>query len=181
MTNERMPAHHCPSGGDKMKPALLVIDIQNKWLDTDPGLKECLEKRVGTINEAISFFRENLMPVIKIYHVDKDEGPMPGTPEFDFPSSIAIKANDIMVIKNYPDSFNKTGLMQVLRENGIDTVVLAGLSATCCVMATYVGAENNDLCPYLLMGGVAAGSEDKIKFAEEIMKTIRLNEIEGNP
>jgi nicotinamidase-related amidase len=51
-------------------------------------------------------------------------------------------------------------------------VILCGLSATNCVLATYVGAEDHDLHPFLLRDGVAAGSEENVRFAEEIFETL---------
>jgi actin-related protein len=39
-------------------------------------------------------------------------------------------------------------------------------------MATYVGAEDLDLHPFYLRDGVAAGSEQLVRFAEEIFETL---------
>jgi len=39
-------------------------------------------------------------------------------------------------------------------------------------MATYFGAEDHDLHPFLLRDGVAANSEQHVKFAEEIFETM---------
>jgi nicotinamidase-related amidase len=157
-----------------LRPALLVIDIQNKWLDSSPGLKECLERRVATINSAIAFFRKKGLPIIRVYHVDKVRGPLPGTKEFEFLPSIEIDMMDMQVIKNYPNAFNKTELAEILIQNRVDAVILSGLSATGCVMATYIGAEDNDIQPFLLKEGVAADGEDKVKFVEGIFDTLSL-------
>lgn len=157
-----------------MKPALLVIDIQNVWLRSSQGLRESLEMRVEVINSAIALFRNKGLPIIRVYHVDKGKGPRPGTEEFEFLPSIEISDADTMVIKNYKNAFNRTGLMQILAENGIDVVILCGLSATGCVMATYIGAEDQDLHPFLLRDGVAASSEENVRFAEEIFETLSL-------
>ncbi|TFG56934.1 MAG: cysteine hydrolase [Methanomassiliicoccus sp.] len=155
-----------------MRPALLVIDIQNKWLDSSPGLKTCMERRVEVVNSAIALFRKKGLPIIRVYHVDKEEGPFPDTEEFEFPPSIQILENDTRVIKNYPNAFNKTELGEFLAQSKIDVLVLCGLSATGCVMATYIGAMDRDLHPFLLRDGVAAGSEELIRFAEEIFETL---------
>lgn len=157
-----------------MRPALLVIDIQNKWLDSSPGLKASLEQRVETINSAIAMFRKKGLPIIRVYHVDKEEGPLPDTEEFDFLPSIKIAGTDTQVIKNYPNAFNKTELADILTQRKVDTVILCGLSATGCVLATYVGAEDHDLHPFLLRDGVAAGSEQNVRFAEEIFETLSI-------
>jgi nicotinamidase-related amidase len=155
-----------------MRPALLVIDIQNEWLNSSPGLKASVELRVETINSAIALFRQKGLPVIRVYHVDKGVGPMPGTEGFEFPPSIKIVESDIQVIKNYPNAFNRTELREILARNNVDVVILCGLSATACVMATYVGAEDHDLHPFLLRDGVAASVEQNVKFVEEIFETM---------
>jgi len=155
-----------------LKPALLVIDIQNEWLNSSLGLKTCLEQRVETINSAIALFRKKGLPVIRVYHVDKLTGPMPGTDGFEFLPSIGIVGSDAQVIKNYPNAFNRTELASILAQKSIDVVILCGLSAIGCVMATYIGAEDHDLHPFLLRDGVAASSEQHVKFAEEIFETM---------
>lgn len=124
------------------------------------------------INSAISLFRKKGFPIIRVYHIDKGEGPMPGTEEFEFLPSVSTIESDTRVIKNYSNAFNKTELAGILQQNQVDTVILCGLSATACVMATYVGAEDRDLHPFLLRDGVAAGSEQLVKFAEEIFETL---------
>ena len=113
-----------------MKPALLVIDVQNRWLDMSPGLKASLEMRVEVINSAIALFREKGLPIIRVFHVEKGEGPMPGTEGFEFLSSIRTVESDIQVIKNYPNAFNRTDLADILAQKRVDSTVLCGLSAT---------------------------------------------------
>jgi nicotinamidase-related amidase len=165
-----------PKQGDfTMKPALLVIDIQNKWLSQSPGLRASVELRVDVINSAIALFRKTGHPIIVVHHVDKEEGPDPGTEDFEFLPSISVDAGDVRVVKNYPNAFNKTDLESLLRRMQVDTVILSGLSATACVMATYIGAEDRDLHVYLLRDGVAAGNEQNVRFAEEIFDTMSLS------
>jgi nicotinamidase-related amidase len=158
--------------GITLRPALLVIDIQNKWLNSSLGLKACLELRVEVINSAIALFRKKGLPIIRVYHVDKGDGPMPGTEEFEFLPSIGISDSDPQVIKNYPNAFNKTELADILAHENVDVLILCGLSATGCAMATYIGAEDHDLHPFFLRDGVAASSEVHIRFAEEIFETM---------
>jgi nicotinamidase-related amidase len=157
-----------------LRPALLVIDIQNKWLNSSPGLRASVELRVELINWTIALFRKKGLPIIVIHHVDKGEGPYPGTEDFEFLPSINVKEADVRVVKNYPNAFNKTDLESILRRMEVDTVILCGLSATACVMATYIGAQDRDLHVYLLRDGVAAGSEQNVRFAEEIFETMSL-------
>jgi nicotinamidase-related amidase len=99
---------------------------------------------------------------------------MPGTDGFEFLPSIAIADSDPRVIKNYSNAFNKTELAGILEQKQVDTVILCGLSASACVMATYVGAEDQDLHPFLLKDGVAASDERYVRNAEEIFETLSI-------
>jgi nicotinamidase-related amidase len=151
-----------------MRPALLVIDVQNAWLDQSEGLRKSIEVRAQEINEAIAAFRKKGLPIFILYHTDKAAGPEPGTEAFEFHSSIKIRPTDVKVVKNYPNAFNKTELEGLLRKEGCDTVLLAGLSATGCVLATYMGAKDRDITPYLVRDAVAGPREDLVRFVEEI-------------
>ncbi len=124
----------------KMKAALIVMDIQNAYL---PYMDE-KDKKIGMehINWAIALFRESGFPVIRVYHTDPQQGPAPGTEGFEFPKTVAIKDDDPKIVKNYASAFKKTDLDKVLRERGVNTVFLVGLSAVGCVLATYHGADD---------------------------------------
>ena len=142
----------------QMKPALLVIDIQNAYLS---GMAQ-REKEIAmlNINYYIQLFRSHGFPIIRIYHYSKKFGPEQGTDQFEFPSSVLIKPDDPKVIKTYPDGFNKTDLNKVLKEKGINTVFLCGLSAVGCVLATWIGAQNNDYKAFMIKDAIMSHNED---------------------
>ena len=155
-----------------MKPALLVVDIQNAWMDEDKGMKAFMEDRIGTVNLAARWFRKKKLPVVVVSHEDKESGAAEGTRPFEVVKGVDVAGGDIRVTKHYPNSFNKTALDSILRQKGCDTVVIAGLSASWCVLATFFGARDNDFKAYLLKDGVAAPREDLVRFAEEICETL---------
>jgi len=161
-----------------MKPALIVLDIQNQWLDTSPEMKKGVERRAKAINEAIEWFRKEGLPVIVVYHSDKARGPFPETKPFEVFDQIAVRETDIKVVKHYPNSFGKTGLEETLRKNGCDSIVIVGVSADWCVMATFFGAMDWGIDPYVLRGCVAAPSEEHVRFAEEVSEAISLQKLE---
>ena len=133
---------------EPIKPALLVIDIQNQFL---PMMDEQgKEFAMYAINAYIDGFRQAGFPIVGIYHSDKTVGPFPGTPEFEFPETVHILPGDPKVIKTYGDAFNKTELEKVLKDLNVNTVFLCGLSAVGCVLATYVGANNHDFKAFFL-------------------------------
>jgi nicotinamidase-related amidase len=160
-----------------MKPALLVVDIQNVWLESKE-LKESVERHLDAINEAIAWFRKSKRPIIVIYHENRELGALRGTRRFEFLESVMIRDTDTKITKRYPNSFCKTDLEAILRKEGCDTVVITGSSASWCVLGTFFGAIDCDLHPYVLQGGVAAQKEEHVRFAEEICDTMSLSALE---
>lgn len=160
-----------------LRLALLVLDAQNGWLGMSEGLKRSVDKHVGNMSEAISIFRSAGAPIIFTYQSYGNRGIMQGTKEFELFPSIDVKATDVKVVKTYANAFNKTELERLVRDRACDTVILVGLSAMHCVLATYLGAYDHDLIPYLAKGAVAGPDEESVKMAESICDTLSLRAI----
>lgn len=157
-------------------PALLLIDVQNRYLPIIP------ERDKGTaiffINLLIGLFRRHDFPVIRIYHHNKENGPRPGTEEFEYPPSVNIKPEDTQVVKTYSDSFNKTGLDRILKEKGCNTVFLCGLSAVGCVLATKTGAQNHDYKAFIVRDSIMSHNSDYTKNVEAMFDAISFDAVE---
>jgi nicotinamidase-related amidase len=156
----------------EMKPALVVIDIQNKYL---PYMSDDRDKVLETINWAIFVAREYKIPVIRVYHTDPNWGPKPGTEEFEFPKTVKINDDDPKVIKNFGNGFKKTDLDNILKEKGINALFLCGLSATGCVLATYHGAMDNDYDVFMLQEAIISQDKDLTKAVEKICQSVTLD------
>ena len=141
-----------------IKPALVVIDIQNAFLPSIPDKDK--ETAMEYINYYIQLFRSQGYPVIRVYHQSEEYGVLPGTDQFEFPASVLIKPEDPKVIKTYPDGFNKTDLDKVIKESGSNTLFLCGLSAVGCVLATWIGAANNDYKAFLLKDAIMSHNSE---------------------
>ena len=154
----------------KIKPALLVIDIQNAYL---PMMDEKDKKwAMEGINYYIALFRGNGFPVIRVYHTDLKAGPKPDSEEFAFPKTVAILPDDPMIVKNYPSAFKKTELDKLLKARGCNTLFLCGLSAVGCVLATYHGGKDLDYEVYMLKGALISHDAALTKAVQEISRTI---------
>jgi nicotinamidase-related amidase len=140
----------------KIKPALLVIDIQNAYLDGMQGK----EQAMMNINYYIQYFRDNGFPIIRVYHYNKEFGPQQGTEPFEYPSSVLVKPDDPKVIKTYGDAFNKTDLDSVLKAKGVNTVFLCGLSAVACVLSTWIGAQNHDYKAFMIKDAIMSHNQE---------------------
>ena len=143
---------------NKIKPALLVIDIQNFSLKYIPDKDK--EAALNKINMYIDLFRNHAFPIIRIYHFNKQHGLIQGSKDFEFPESIPVQSEDPMVIKTYPDGFNKTDLDKVLKERGCNTLFVCGLSATGCALATWLGAFNHDYKAFLVKDAIMSPNKD---------------------
>ena len=153
-----------------MKPALLVIDIQNAYL---PRMDE-KDVKVGMemINYYIGLFRANGFPVIRVYHSDLKMGPKPDSEEFQFPKTVAVLADDPQVVKNYGNAFKKTDLDKMLKAKGCDTLFLCGLSAVGCVLATYHGARDLDYDAFMLKNALISHDATLTQAVQQISRTI---------
>jgi nicotinamidase-related amidase len=154
---------------EQIKPALLVIDIQNAFL---PMMSSDKEMAMEYINALIDMFRKNGYPVIRVYHSSADYGVTPGTEGFEFPSSVKITPSDPKVIKTYPDGFNKTDLDRIIRDTGSNTLFLCGLSATGCVLATWIGAQNHDYKAFLVKNAIISHNSEYTDQVEEIFDAV---------
>ncbi|RPI43354.1 MAG: isochorismatase family protein [Bacteroidetes bacterium] len=145
-------------GKSPLKPALLVIDIQNAFMGMVPeGEKEVA---MTNISYYIELFRKHGCPIVRIHHQSEEFGVLPGTDAFEFPSSVPIKDDDPRVVKTYSDAFNKTDLDSILKGSGSNTLFLCGLSSVGCVLATWIGAQNHDYNAFILKDAIMSHNSD---------------------
>ena len=159
-----------------MKPALLVIDVQKQFLPMMS--KEDQERALEMMNWAIWLFRQYGLPVIRVYHTSDKWGPKPGSPGFEFYDSLKIEQSDPKVIKTYPSAFNKTELNKLLKDKGINTLFLCGLSSVGCVLATYMDAANYDYEAFLIRDAVISHDAQYTKQVESIFNALDMNTID---
>jgi nicotinamidase-related amidase len=155
-----------------MKPALLVIDVQKCYLPMMAAEDTALA--MPRINWAIRLFREKNLPIIRVYHDDPGKYPEPGDADFEFPRHLLITDKDPKIIKNYGDAFYKTELANKLKELKVNTIFLCGLSATGCVLATYFGASENDIKPFMLKDPLISANATHTNQIEDIFNAISL-------
>jgi nicotinamidase-related amidase len=157
-------------------PALLVIDVQNKYMPIIPERDKGIA--IFFINLLIDLFRKQDFPIIRIYHHNKENGPKPDTEEFEYPNSVTIKSEDTQIIKTYSDSFNKTNLDKILKEKGCNTVFLCGLSAVGCVLATKIGAQNHDYKAFIVKDAIMSHNSDYTKNVEVMFDSISYDAVQ---
>lgn len=122
-----------------MSEALLIIDIQNDYF---PGGKMELSgsEAAGTkAGQLLRRFRDKSLPVIHVQHVSTRPGAtffIPDTPGVEIHPSVAPLPGEPVFLKNYPNSFRETGLLEHLREKNISRLVIAGMMTHMCIDTT---------------------------------------------
>jgi nicotinamidase-related amidase len=154
----------------QIKPALVVIDIQNAFMHYIPED----EAKLGLeyINAAIWIFRENGLPIVRVYHTDPNWGPHPDSAAFQFPETIMINEDDPKIVKNFPSAFKKTELDKLLKELDCNTLYLCGLSSVGCVLATYFGAMEREYNVVMIKDAIMSHNTRYTDVVEEAFETV---------
>lgn len=120
-----------------MKPALLVIDVQNEYFAPD-GIWPLpdAEAALANIQRLIAAARASGVPVIHITHESLDPaGPVfkPGSRNVAIHDGITVMPDERHIVKHFPGAFTQTPLEAYLRHAGVDTVIVTGfMTHLCC-------------------------------------------------
>lgn len=153
-----------------MKLALMIIDMQKEFYVGET--LSHMDAAAEHINYVLPKFEEKGLPIIYVQDVDDGEGVVPGTTGFEIIDSLAPKTGSTIIHKRYGNSFNKTDCDQILKDAGVDTVVMTGFCSEFCVLSTYRGAKDLDYFPVILKNGSASPKEAHREFVENISETI---------
>ena len=155
-----------------MRPALLILDMQEVFYEFGPEISRSLKEAEDYINIVIPTFRERGLPIIVIEDIDEVSGRIPGSPGFDTVSTINHKPEDPRIHKVYSNAFKKTALHDQLQKAEVDTVILTGFAASQCVLSTCRGAADLDYTPIMLRNALADVVPERIRFTEEVNQLI---------
>lgn len=128
-----------------MKPTLLIIDIQNDYFES--GKMELVKMDIATQNakNLLSYFRKNNLPIVFIQHLATKPNAsffIPGTSGAEIHDSIRPLANEIVIVKNFPNSFRNTNLHQHLQTTGSTDLVICGAMSHMCIDTTTRAASD---------------------------------------
>ncbi|WP_238653129.1 cysteine hydrolase family protein [Paenibacillus piscarius] len=144
-----------------MKIGLLIIDLQEVHV-SEVEQKE-IDRACEYINYVAGLLRAKGHPVI---HIQDIEGMQPEEEgKFAIIPGVEIHETDLNVKKEYSNAFWKTDLEKLVREQGIDLLVLSGYAAEHCVLFTYNGAAERGIKAVLLQNGILSSHQDVITAA----------------
>ena len=137
--------------------ALIIIDLQNCCFDAT-GLTPLREELVTKVNRLVKGARSNKVPVIWITEAmsdDLSDVPLRVRRSKEPPHTQSSKAaqllpeldyepTDFRMFKTLPSAFLKTDLEKRLRELNVEFVMLAGVNADVCILATALDGYQRD-------------------------------------
>lgn len=121
-----------------MKRALLVIDVQYEYFSGRLPVSHPADS-FGHILAAMDAAHGAGLPIAVIRHASSDpESPVfrQGSAEWQLHAEVAGRPYDVLIDKQWPDSFHGTGLGDWLAARGVDTVAIAGYMTQMCCQTT---------------------------------------------
>ncbi|MGG2065269.1 cysteine hydrolase family protein [Bacillus sp. S14(2024)] len=128
-----------------MMTGLVLIDIQNDYF---PGGRFELHEPLRAARNAkkvLDFFRKMNLPVFHVQHISVKEGAtffLPNTEGVKIHPYVAPLDNEYVVQKNYPNSFRRTNLLELLQREGIEHLVVCGMMTHMCIDTTVRAASD---------------------------------------
>lgn len=161
------------------KTALIVIDVQQEYFAPTgkvvlPGGPAAAKK----IAEALAWARQQKLPVIHVVHESrKPNAPIfaPGSPALAIHPAAQPAPGEPVVQKHLPGSFTGTKLEEILRQQGIERLVIAGFMTQMCVDTTTRQAAHLGFQVTVLSDATAAmavkGPDGEAIPADQVHKT----------
>lgn len=122
-----------------MNYSLILVDLQNDYF---PGGKmELVETEKATENaqRLLNMFRKENLPIVHIQHVSIRPGAtffVPETHGVEINEMVSPIENEKVVVKNYPNSFRETSLLETLKNHNVSDVIICGAMTHMCIDAT---------------------------------------------
>lgn len=113
--------------GDSIKTALLIVDIQNFYFPGDgPGLVNA-EQTSLKAKEILQIFRDKKQLVVHVRHK--------AAKGFEIQKNVKPISNEKVITKEEVNSFLRTDLLEYLKSNNINRLIIIGMQTQMCVEA----------------------------------------------
>jgi len=119
---------------DNVKTALLIIDIQNFYFPGDgPGLVNA-EAASLAAKQVLQIFREKNLLVVHVRHKSAKG--------FEIHKNVAPLSSEKVITKEAVNSFQGTDLLEYLRSNNVNRLVIIGMQTQMCLEAGVRAAKD---------------------------------------
>jgi maleamate amidohydrolase len=147
------------------RPALLIVDFVMAYLDPASPLYAQVEDALASNERLLAAARAAAIPVFftnVVYQADGADGGLfykkipslrvflEGSPLGAFPPSLAPVDGERVISKQFASAFFGTSLAETLSAEGIDTLLITGLSTSGCVRATALDALQSGFAPFVI-------------------------------
>lgn len=121
-----------------MKRALLIIDVQNEYFTGGLPVSHPSGSFDNILAVTDAAHRAGMPTAVVRHGSAAPDAPLfrKGSHEWELHADIAARPYDILIDKEWPDSFHGTGLRGWLTDVNADTVVIAGYMTQMCCQTT---------------------------------------------
>jgi nicotinamidase-related amidase len=125
------------------RSALLVVDFQDSFkLNSSRWERRSNPGFEGKVDRLIRAWREAGLPVIFFLHTDPDPGFETSSPSFKLMDFLSPNPDEPVLVKNTRNAFTSTNLQEILKEKGVERLVVTGISTEqCCETTTRMAAD----------------------------------------
>ncbi len=130
-----------------MKTALLLIDLQNDYFPNGKMELVGIDNASQNTKSLLEHFRSTNQPVIHIQHISTRPTAtffLPDTIGAEIHENIKPTHGETVIVKNFPNSFQKTELLKTLQTLNVKKLVIAGAMTHMCIDAATRAAKDLD-------------------------------------
>jgi nicotinamidase-related amidase len=122
-----------------MSKALIIIDIQNDYFEG--GACELVNPMNTSLKakKLLENFRKNLLPIFHVQHINIRKGAsyfLANSKGVEIHENVKPLKNEIIIEKNFPNSFLQTSLENELEKLNIKELVICGMMSHMCIDST---------------------------------------------
>ena len=122
-----------------MNNCLVLVDLQNDYFPGGNMELVGIEEAAANAQILLNKFRKAKLPIIHIQHISAHPGAtffLPETDGANINQRVTPQEGEIIVVKNFPNSFRSTSLLEILKKEKGDNLTICGAMSHMCIDAT---------------------------------------------
>lgn len=154
-----------------MKTALIVVDVQ-KAFRTIEVCEPSFNSSLPVIRDTIDKFRQAASPIV--FTRTSEAHKFKAKDGFQIDDGINVCSKDLIIDKDYPNSFWKTTLEEDLNNMGVTNVIVCGCFSMACVFQTHNGALERGFESQVLNGATITSHEETNNWLKQLADSVDL-------
>jgi nicotinamidase-related amidase len=122
-----------------MNQCLIVVDLQNDYFPGGSMELVGIEEAAANAQILLREFRKAKLPVIHVQHIAARPGAtffLAETTGAEINQMVTPREGEEVVVKNFPNSFRDTTLLEILKKSKAEKLLLCGAMSHMCIDAT---------------------------------------------